>query len=483
MSFSRRSVALLAAAMTLFAAEAAQAATSLIASDPFTNPESNHRTLVEPDSFAAGSTIVTAAQSGRYFDGGASGIQFATSKDGGATWTQGTLPGITTHGNGGVWDRVTDPAVAYHAASGRWLISTLGLMPGATSPAVLTSISADGGLSFGPPVVTAPFVSGTSYDKNWIVCDNNLGTSPHYGKCYTTWDDNAKLNRLLASVSSDGGATWGPPVATPNLATGIGGQPLVQPDGTVIVPSANANETQMISIRSTTGGASWSNPVLIANVADHAVAGSLRSGPLPSAEIDASGKVYVVWQDCRFRKGCKSNDIVMSTTTNGTTWTAPARIPIDSTTGAADYFIPGLGVDASTSGATARLGLTYHSYANARCGTKCVLQAGYVQSNNGGVQWGTAVPVGPPFAVSLAPNTSQGRMVGDYISTSWSGGKAFAPIAIGRTPVSPFAFSLGLEVTLGGLTASGGGFSSANDRPVANAAADHAAPQSAIRKR
>jgi hypothetical protein len=355
-------------------------------------------------------------------------------------------------------------------------------MPGASAPAVLTSRSTNGGLTFGAPVTTAAYVAGTSYDKNWIVCDNT-STSPFYGTCYTTWDDNGHGNRLLASKSTDGGQTWGAPVATPSGATGIGGQPVVQANGTVIVPSANANETQIISITSANGGASWSNPVLIATVADHAVAGGLRSGPLPSAEIDGAGRVYVVWQDCRFRKGCKSNDIVLSTSTNGTTWTSPARVPIDGTTSSFDHFIPGLGVDPSTSGATARLGLTYFAYANARCGTSCGLQVGYIQSNNAGANWGSSVQVVAPFPISLVPDTTQGRMVGDYISTSWLAGKAFGPTAVGRSPVAPFAFSQGLEVTPGGLTASAGAFSSASDKPVANAAADHAAARSAIVQR
>ncbi|MBV9168769.1 MAG: hypothetical protein JOZ81_01630, partial [Chloroflexi bacterium] len=63
-----------------------------INSDPFTNPDSNHKTQVEPGSYSFGNTIVTAMQSGRYFDGGASDISFSTSTDGGKTWTTGTLP-------------------------------------------------------------------------------------------------------------------------------------------------------------------------------------------------------------------------------------------------------------------------------------------------------------------------------------------------------------------------------------------------------
>jgi hypothetical protein len=331
-------------------------------------------------------------------------------------------------------------------------------------------------------VTTAGYLPGTDYDKNWIVCDNGAA-SPFRGRCYTTWDDHGAGNRLLSSTSTDGGLTWGAPKPTANNATGLGGQPVVQPNGTVIVPAANANETAIISYRSTDGGATWSATTAVTSVVDHTVAGSLRSGPLPSAEIDAAGKVYVVWQDCRFRKGCKTNDIVMSTTTNGTTWTAVARVPIDLTSSSVDHFIPGLGVDASTSGATARLGLTYYAYANARCGNGCGLQVGYIQSNDGGAHWGSPVAVAGPFAVSLVPNTSQGRMVGDYISTSWSGGRAFGPTAVARTPAAGFAFGLALEVTPGGLLASGGAFNSASDKPVANAAADHASPRSAIRQR
>jgi hypothetical protein len=479
----RRSFAVLATAIaTLFAAQGAQAATTLIASDPFTNPESQHRALVEPDTYAVGSTIIAAAQSGRYYDGGSSGIQWARSADGGVTWMQGTLPGITTHGNGGPFDRVTDPAVAYDARHNVWLISTLGLMPGATAPAVLTSRSTDGGVTWGNPVTTAPFVSGTSYDKNWIVCDNTA-TSAFYGNCYTTWDDNGNGNRLLNSTSADGGLTWGSPRATANNATGLGGQPLVQANGTVIVPTGNANVSQIIAYQSTNGGASWTAPVLVASAIVHDPAANLRSDALPSAEIDGAGNVYVVWQDCRFRKGCGSNDIVISSSSNGTTWTAPARVPIDSTTSGVDHFIPGLGVDRGTSGAAARLGLTYYGYASARCGHKCGLQVGYVQSNDAGAHWGSAVQVVPPFSISLVPDTTQGRMVGDYISTSWSNGRAFSATPVAHAAISPFAFNQGLEVTTGGITASAGAFSSASDKPVADAAGEHASTRSAISRR
>src|SRR4029450_9990259 len=42
-----------------------------ISTDPYRTATGQHRTQVEPDSFAHGSTVVAAFQSGRYFEGGA----------------------------------------------------------------------------------------------------------------------------------------------------------------------------------------------------------------------------------------------------------------------------------------------------------------------------------------------------------------------------------------------------------------------------
>ena len=102
-----------------------------LSSDPFTNSTSQHKTEVEPDTFASGSTFVSAFQEGRFFDGGASDIGFATSTDGGKTFTSGFLPGTTVFA-GGTYARVSDPSVAFDAKHGVWLISCLGNFPNGT---------------------------------------------------------------------------------------------------------------------------------------------------------------------------------------------------------------------------------------------------------------------------------------------------------------------------------------------------------------
>ncbi len=92
---------------------AAATIVQISANDPYTNTTSQHQTEVEPDTFSFGSTIVSTFQVGRFFDGGSSNIGWATSTNGGTSWTNGFLPGITKIVNStNPYDRVSDPSVA-----------------------------------------------------------------------------------------------------------------------------------------------------------------------------------------------------------------------------------------------------------------------------------------------------------------------------------------------------------------------------------
>ena len=90
-------IAASAAAVALLVVASGSAGTVLatpISSDPYTNPDSQHATQVEPDSFAFGNTIVVAIQTGRYVNGGgASNIAWATSTDAGRHWVTGVASG------------------------------------------------------------------------------------------------------------------------------------------------------------------------------------------------------------------------------------------------------------------------------------------------------------------------------------------------------------------------------------------------------
>jgi hypothetical protein len=437
-------------ALLLFGGTGAYANVALtqVSSDPYTDAQAQHRSEVEPDTYSFGNTIVSTFQVGRVAGGGASNIGFATSTDGGATWTRGFLPGITTNG-GGTFGQASDASVAFDARHNVWLISTLGI--GGSSVVVLTSRSTDGGLHWSNPVTTAT----GSNDKNWIVCDNTA-TSPFYGHCYTEYDATSSGNAVRMRTSTDGGATWGAALSPGGGASGLGGQPVVRPNGTVLVPYLSSADT-IRSFRSIDGGASWRATVLVSSISHHDAAGGLREEALPSAEIDAAGTAYVAWSDCRFRSGCPRNDIVIAKSTSETTWAAPVRVPIDATTSTVDHFVPGIGVERSTSGSGARIGLTYYFYPNSSCtASTCQLSVGFISSTNGGTSWSAPTQLAGPMNLSWIPNTSQGRMFGDYISTSVrAGGNAYPVIAVANAPTGS-TLDLAMYAPTGGLAITGG---------------------------
>jgi hypothetical protein len=441
-----------------------------LSTDTFTNPESQHATEVEPGAFAFGSTIVTAFQVGRIFGGGASDIGFATSTNAGATWTNGLLPGTTIF-QGGTFSAISDPAVAFDAAHNVWMISSLLI---AAKGKVAVSRSTDG-IHWGNPIM----VSATpDADKNWIVCDNT-STSAFFGHCYLEWDDPGNQALIWMSTSTDGGLTWKAAINTADNATGIGGVPVVQPNGTVVVPIEGIAGS-MLAFISSDGGASWAPSTTISSIIDHQVAGNLRTDALPASAVDGSGKVYVVWQDCRFRSACASNDLVMSTSSDGVAWSAPVRVPIDATTSTVDHFLPGLGIDPATSGSSAQLGLTFYTYSVASCtSTTCALNANFISSPNGGATWTAPVLLAGPMTVSWLPNTFAGLMVGDYMSTVFAGGKAF-PIFVVARANSGSIFDEAIFTTAAGISTASSAqavLRSVNETAIPGAKPDHPARQ------
>jgi hypothetical protein len=418
-----------------------------VSRDIYTDTQAQHKTEVEPGEFAFGKTIVSAFQVGRVFGGGSSNIGWATSTNGGATWKHGYLPGITGNG-GGPFGQASDASVTYDAKHKVWLITSLGLS--GSTVEVLASRSTNGGLSWSKPVTVA---SGSN-DKDWIVCDDHAA-SPHYGTCYTEYDVPGAGDALEMRTSTDGGVTWGPARAPAGGSQGLGGQPVVLPNGDVVVPYESP--TSIRSFRSTDGGASWSASTLVAIIEHAAAAGSLRESPLPSAAVDASGAVYVAWADCRFRFGCGGNDIVMAKSTSETMWATPVRVPIGTTASKADDFVPGLAVDPGTSGASARIGLSYYYYPNASCSAStCQLDAGFISSVNGGASWSAATQLAGPMKLSWLPDTSEGIMFGDYISTAVvAGGNAYPVFPVSHAPTGS-TLHQAMDAPVGGIAITGG---------------------------
>jgi hypothetical protein len=433
--------------LVVAATASADVALTPVSADPFTNGTSQHATEVEPDTFSYGSTVVAAFQSGRFFNGGATDIGWARSSDGGATWDVSSfLPGMTfTSGDtSNPYERVSDPSVAYDVKHNVWIVSSVPLLPNVSVPAILISRSTDGGASFGTPVsISAPPTKKVNLDKNWTVCDDT-SSSPFYGNCYTEFDNFGENDVVYMSTSGDGGLTWSTPITTASPTKGISGQPVVQPNGTVIVPFESLKGSTSV-FRSMDGGQSWSKETKISRIAYHPQAGGLRSGAFPSAEISGDGTVYVAWADCRFEKACSADDIVFSSSSDGVTWSDVERIPLDAVGSGVDHFLPGLAVDRATSGSGSHLALTYYFYPDAACtAATCQLDVGYASSPDGGAHWSAPTMLAGPMSLADIAATSQGPMVGDYISTSFNNaGTAATVFAIGK-PHSGSIFDEGM---------------------------------------
>ncbi len=386
-----------------------------------------HETQVEPDSLAVGSTVVTAFQSGRFVDGGAAGIGWATSTDAGRTWRSGFLERTT--------DRASDPVVAYDAARRTWLIATLGASE--SSGALLVSRSPDG-LSWSRPEPAAADPA-ERYDKEWLTCDS-WPRSLHRGRCYLSYLD-GETDEIRTRFSTDGGVTWSRPVGvrTAGRSQPNGAFPIVRPDGMLVVVFRTigvlADERDAVVVSRSTDGAVSFTPVEVITERFEEHIFSVRAPVLVTADVDAAGTVYVAWGDCRASADCTSNDIVLTTSRDGVTWTAPLRVPFPADP-EVSWFVPGISVASGTAGTRARLALAAYAvttrYGCQFCDT---VDAWAITSNDGGRSWAAARRINAePMELLWLADTGAGRMLADYVSTSFAAGVPIAVMSIAADP-------------------------------------------------
>jgi hypothetical protein len=395
--------------------------------DPYLNADSQHESAVEPDSFAYGGTIVAAFQVGRRREGAAANIGTAMSGDGGRTWQRGFLPSLTLNSQpAGPETAASDPAVAYDAAHGVWLVAALTIARGTSN--IYVSRSTDG-VHWSTPIDVA---SGPILDKEWIVCDNGAA-SPFRGRCYVDYTDDVK-NIVVSQSSDDGGLTWSAPVRATSIL--VGTQPVVLANGTLVVVAGDYNGSKaltgsMAAVRSTDGGATFTRSI-VADLRSRDNA-PMRAISLPSLDVDSNGTIYAVWHDCRFRPACAQNDMVLSTSTDGVVWTPPTRIAAVPASSSASVFIAGLAADPAQPG---RLGLVY-AYYLAACARSCLLGIGFTTSQDGGKTWSAGRPLhAQSMQMTWLPQAEGGRMVGDYFSTSFAGGRVVPVFALATSPLN-----------------------------------------------
>ncbi len=408
-----------------------------ISTDTLTGGGGQHATEVEPDSFAFGRTIVAVFQVGRVENGGATAIGVATSTDAGSHWRSGLLPGMTPLSpQPGTDPRASDPTVGYDAVHGVWLATALGIA--SSNFQVLVSRSPDG-VVWSLPIAARVGPSG-SLDKEWVACDN-WPSSPNRGHCYLSYL-NVASNLIVTQTSTDGGLTWGPPAATSiQPAAGVepnGAQPLPRPDGSLVVVYELGGEQgpsfsdAMLAARSIDGGATFQPSVQISSLSWSPTPG-LRAPPLPSADVASDGRLFVSWEDCRLDSTCSRDRILLSSSVDGQTWTSPT--PVGPSTPGADQVVPGLAVGLTTGGGQV-VAVAYNSMPQA-CAARpsCPgIDVWLTRSSNAGTTWTRPERLdSQPMRLDWLPR-AEGRFFGDYISTSFVGGRAVPVYSLAVTP-------------------------------------------------
>jgi hypothetical protein len=138
--------------------------------------------------------------------------------------------------------------------------------------------------------------------------------------------------------------------------------------------------------------------------------------------------MYVAWADCGLRANCNGNTIVLSTSTDGVTWTAPTRLP---GTGF-DSFVPGIAADPAKTG---RLSLVTYVRNSSTCAVaKCTFGVSVTSSSDGGAHW-----TKPQRLDAVAPRytwtaVAGGHFVGDYVGATFAGGRFVPVFALASKP-------------------------------------------------
>jgi hypothetical protein len=331
-----------------------------------------------------------------------------------------------------------------------WLISGIGFR--GRYHDVFVARSTDG-VTWSSPIAAAAN-EDEDHDKEWVGCDNGL-RSPFRGRCYLAYVDTVKW-LLGIRTSDDGGQTWSNPVRLQPGVIGPGAVfsgpvPVTRPNGDVVVPYSFfaplgdhtrgvAEEDRVAAVVSHDGGATFTQPIRIAALEAAGDLAGIRAPALPSATVDAAGKVYVAWQDGRFRSRAGENDIVFSTSTDGLRWTEPARIRMS---GTPTYILPAIAVDPATSGKKAHVAVAYYSVRlSARCETYvpgCYqeIDAWLVQSTTGGRTWTPPRKLNTQaMQIDWLADTTLGAMLGDYISVSYAHGQPVPVLALAGPPLA-----------------------------------------------
>jgi hypothetical protein len=336
------------------------------------------------------------------------GDEFYTTFDGGRTWVTGDMSLLDDTRTG------SDPVTAIDPRTNTAIHSSLNYQftdaGESTNGHVVVSLSRDGGLHWGKPVIVYRGHGADSdpvqvfNDKPWVYTDTNPA-SPYYGRTYLTWSRFLAHNGayvespIWESHSDDGGQTWSnaheisgssrtctfqEAGAALQCDEDQGSVITTTADGSVYVAFENGQheaawepgeqfESQYMVVRSTDGGTTFGGPVRVADLEDGTRDFPLNAddrstltgyqlriptyGNITASPLD--GTLYVTFTDNRAGRHDVDNPVtdtnvfIAWSRDHGRTWHSP--VPV--TRAAGDQWFPSAAVDPTTG----KVGVLYNT--------------------------------------------------------------------------------------------------------------------------
>jgi hypothetical protein len=326
------SLALLVAVALPSGADAATAATNTWV---FKNSSLQVETTIAI-STADNNAIVVGHNDGTPHNGSTRNCGYGYTSDGGATWKHSFLKGITT-GNGGSYERGADPELAYSVEHDTFHFVCLGWDSDDSNSAVEYASSSDGGATWSTPVAVGSSSSADTFvDKPAMAIDNS-STGTLHGRIYVAWTKNSASHAKSIKVSYLNGTVWSTPVVVSGSyygdygpAVAVGGT-----DGAVYVawcyafgsPCTDENLSEIVFSKSTDGGVTWSAPRIITvftGPPDPLPGNSFEMHDFPSLSINPiNGIVHLVYTNWN---GSNADVMYTESSDGGQSWTTPKSV-------------------------------------------------------------------------------------------------------------------------------------------------------------
>lgn len=264
------------------------------------------------------------------------------SLDGGATWKNVQLPGLTAEtggsGNFGLMDSAGDPVIAF-SPDGVAYYANIVFSRVTFASGVAVNVSFDGGQTWGKPKMVAFESAGNFFnDKDWIAAGPN-------GEVVVTWTRFSQgphgagylASPIVGVRSSNYGQSWNQqhfPISDDAHPFDQGSQAQIAADGTLYVayeggsPSTGYATDAQVLARSTDHGRTFQN-VELARVYDDLDCYPIYAGrqtltdmhfrlnSYPSMSLDSvTGKIALVWTDDQGASNCGNGGTSFSGTTS-----------------------------------------------------------------------------------------------------------------------------------------------------------------------